>query len=258
MTLTDTTIDGAARHDERRVVVITGGASGIGAATAARFAADRAMVILADIDAGRAKDAATGIREAGGDVDWTELDVACRNSWQAAADAVVSRHGHISVLVNNAGVTRDRTLLKLTDADWDTVLDIHLRGTWLGCQQVIPYMRDAGGGSIVNISSDARHGSFGQANYSAAKAGIVALTRTAALEHARHNIRVNAVAPGPVNTPMLHGVPDDVVQGWLQAIPLRRLAEAAEIAAVIRFLASDDAAYITGQVISVDGGATAP
>lgn len=240
------------------VVMITGGASGIGAATAARFAADGVTVVLADLDAGRAESAATGMRTGGGDVHWAELDVASRSSWRAATDAVVTRHGHISVLVNCAGVTRDRTLLKLTDADWETVLDTHLRGTWLGCQHVIPHMRDAGGGSIVNISSDARHGSFGQANYSAAKAGIVALTRTAALEHARHNIRVNAVAPGPVNTPMLRGVPAEVVQGWLAAIPLRRLAEPPEIASVICFLASDDAAYITGQVINVDGGATAP
>jgi 3-oxoacyl-[acyl-carrier protein] reductase len=256
--MTDITIEGAAQRDEPRVVVITGGASGIGAATAARFAADGATVVLADVDAGGAKDAAAGMREAGGDVDWTELDVASRDSWRAAIGAITARHGRIGVLVNNAGVTRDRTLLKLTDEDWETVLDTHLRGTWLGCQHVIPCMKDAGGGSIVNISSDARRGSFGQANYSAAKAGIVALTRTAALEHARHNIRVNAVAPGPVNTPMLNGVPDDVVQGWLEAIPLRRLAEAAEIASVIRFLASDEASYITGQVISVDGGATAP
>jgi 3-oxoacyl-[acyl-carrier protein] reductase len=254
--MTETMVVASVRNERRRVVVITGGASGIGAPTAARFAADGATVVLADLDAGRAEDAASGMREAGADAHWTELDVASRSSWRAAVDAVVSGHGHISVLVNNAGVTRDRTLLKLNDADWETVLDTHLRGTWLGCQHVIPHMKDAGGGSIVNVSSDARHGSFGQANYSAAKAGIVALTRTAALEHARHNIRVNAVAPGPVNTPMLRGVPDDVVQAWLQAIPLRRLAEAAEIASVIRFLASDDAAYITGQVISVDGGAT--
>ena len=240
------------------VVVVTGGASGIGAATAARVAADGASVVLADLDARRAETAAAELRAAGGDAGWAELDVASRPSWQAATDAVLSRHGHIDVLVNCAGVTRDRTLLNLTDADWTTVLDTHLRGTWLGCQHVIPPMKADGGGSIVNVSSDARHGSFGQANYSAAKAGIVALTRTAALEHARHNIRVNAVAPGPVNTPMLRGVPDEVVQGWLAAIPLRRLAEPAEIAAVIRFLASDDAVYITGQVINVDGGATAP
>jgi 3-oxoacyl-[acyl-carrier protein] reductase len=238
--------------------MITGGASGIGAATAARFAAEGATVVIADVDAGRAKDAAAGVREAGGKADSAELDVASRDSWRAAVEEVIARYEKIGVLVNCAGVTRDRTLLKLTDADWTTVLDIHLRGTWLGCQHVIPHMKDAGGGAIVNISSDARHGTFGQANYSAAKAGIVALTRTAALEHARHRIRVNAVAPGPVNTPMLSGVPDDVVRGWLQAIPLHRLAEAAEIASVIRFLASDDASYITGQVIGVDGGATAP
>ena len=240
------------------VVLITGAASGIGAATAARFAAGGATVVLADRDEDGATQTATRLRSDGGDTDSIKLDVASRDSWNTATDEVIARHGRINVLVNNAGVARDRTLLKLSDEDWNTVLDIHLRGTWLGCQHVIPHMKQAGGGAIVNISSDARHGAFGQANYSAAKAGIVGLTRTAALEHARHGIRVNAVAPGPVRTPMLQDVPEDVVSRWLEAIPMARLAEAPEIAAVIHFLASDDASYITGHVIPVDGGATAP
>lgn len=243
---------------DRRVVLITGGGSGIGAATAARFTADGAIVVVADVDEDRAAATSADLLVAGGVSDWVRLDVTSRDSWAAATEAVVSRYERIDVLVNSAGVTRDRTLLKLSDADWQVVLDTHLRGTWLGCQHVIPHMKDSGGGAIVNISSDARHGSFGQANYSAAKAGIVALTRTAALEHAKHNVRVNAVAPGPVRTPMLQGVPDDVIARWLQNIPLGRLAEPTEIAAVIRFLASDDASYITGHVISVDGGTTAP
>ncbi len=233
------------RRLEGRTAIVTGAGSGIGAATARRLAAEGAAVVCADIDA----DSAAAIADEVGGVA-RHLDVADRRSWEALVAATAT----IDILVNNAGVTRDRSLLKMTDDEWQTVIDIHLKGMWLGCQHVVPPIRERGGGAIVNLSSEARRGAFGQANYSAAKAGIVGLTRTVAIEHARHGIRCNAVAPGAVDTPMTRAVPAAVREAWLPNIPLGRFAEAAEIAAVIVFLVSDDASYVTGQCLGVDGG----
>lgn len=241
-----------------KTVFITGAAGGIGFATATRAATQGASVILTDIDAGRAEHAAEQLRSAGHDVTSAALDVTSDQAWHAAFDSCVTPRGGLDVLVNNAGLTRDRTILKMSEEDWAVVLDVHLRGAWLGSRHAIPAMRSRGGGAIISVSSDARHGSFGQANYAAAKAGIVALMRTVALEHAKDNIRANCVAPGPVDTQMLASVPQHVIDGWLQNIPLKRLASADDIANVITFLASDAAAYITGHVIPIDGGATQP
>jgi len=228
-----------------KVTLVTGAARGIGEATARRFAAEGADVVVADRrdDLGRAVAADIGGR-------YLTLDVTSEDDWAGAMEEV----GGVDVLVNNAGVTRDRSLLKMTDDEWQTVIDIHLKGMWLGCQHVVPSMRERGAGAIVNLSSEARHGAFGQSNYSAAKAGIVGLTRTVALEHARHGIRCNAIAPGAVDTPMTRAVPQDVKDGWIPNIPLRRFAQPPEIAAAIAFLVSDDASYVTGQCLGVDGG----
>lgn len=236
-----------------KVVIVTGAAQGIGEAIARRLNEEGAAVVVADRNVPGAERVAAQIGEAGGRALAVALDVASREQWAAATARVLEAFGRIDGLANNAGLTRDRSLLKMSDEDWQVVLDVNLRGVWLGCQAVIPHMIGHGG-AIVNLSSESRWGAFGQSNYAAAKAGLVGLTRTVAFEHARHGIRANAVAPGATATPMVEAVPEEVRQGWLSNIPLRREAHPAEIAAPVAFLLSDEASYITGQVLGINGG----
>jgi 3-oxoacyl-[acyl-carrier protein] reductase len=244
------------RRLDDQVVVVTGAGSGIGRATALAVAAEGGTVVVADVNLDSASSVKNEVETAGGRALAVHLDVTKRPSWEVAVSEVVDRLGGINALVNNAGITRDRSLLRMTDDDWRTAIEVNLTGTWLGCQHVVPHLKAAGGGSIVNISSESRHGEFGQSNYAAAKAGVVGLTRTVALEHARHGVRCNAIAPGSIETPMVLAVPEEIRDGWLRDIPLGRIGMPAEVARAIVFLISEDSSYITGQVLAVDGGST--
>ncbi|OZI48953.1 SDR family oxidoreductase [Bordetella genomosp. 5] len=236
-----------------KVALVTGGAGGIGLAVCRRLRDEGARIVVGDIGEERV---ATAAAELGDDAIGIFLDVADRHSWGAAKRAIDAQGWDVDIVVNVAGIVRDRSLLKMSDAEWSAVIEVNLRGTWLGCQHAFLWMAERGWGRVVNVASTAIFGAYGQANYSAAKAGIVGLTRTAALEGAKRGILVNAVAPGIVETSILADVPAEVRAGWQAKMPLKRTAKPEEIASVIAFLASDDASYMTGQTLVVDGGAT--
>jgi NAD(P)-dependent dehydrogenase (short-subunit alcohol dehydrogenase family) len=177
-----------------------------------------------------------------------------RDEVERVVAGIVAEHGRLDVLINNAGINRDAMSHKMTEEQWDQVLTVNLKGTFLCAQAALPRMRERSWGRVVNTSSIGSLGNIGQANYSASKAGVIGLTKTLALEYAKYGVTVNCVAPGAVMTPMLAGVPDQIREKITAQIPVGRIAEPREIAAVHAFLASDEAAFITGQVIFVDGG----
>ena len=245
-----------------RVAVVTGGGQGIGAATAHRLAAEGASVFVLERNAQAGGATAESIVAAGGAARAIECDVSTRASVDAAVATVVESAGRIDVLVNNAGITRDNLLFKLSDEDWSTVLDVNLTSVFLMCRAVQQHMVPAKYGRIVNLSSRSALGNRGQVNYAAAKAGIQGLTATLAIELGPFNITVNAVAPGYIATPMTAATAarvgvsaEDHQKGASDRTPLRRVGQPEEVAAVIAFLASDDASYVSGQTLYVNGGA---
>jgi len=239
-----------------KVAVVTGAASGIGAATAKRFASEGAAVACLDVkDDGLAK-IVEEIKGAGGRAIAVTCDVSKKADVDAAFAKTIAEFGGVHFVINNAGITKDRTARKLTEDAWDAVLDVNLKGTFLVCQAAINAMAGKHPGRIVNTASVAVRGNPGQPNYSASKAGVIGLTRTLSLELAKDHINVNCVAPGATDTAMFAAVPQEIKDAIVNTIPLKRMATPGDIAGVHAFLCSDDAAYMTGQVLFVDGGVT--
>jgi 3-oxoacyl-[acyl-carrier protein] reductase len=238
-----------------KVVIVTGAGRGIGRATAIRFAAEGARVVIAERDGEAARSAANEIVASGGLAHAAEVDISDRASVQALVKTVVSEHGRIDVLVNNAGIVADATLAKTSDELFERVLKINLQGTFIVTQEVAAVMKPKKAGVIINAASVvALYGNFGQTNYVASKAGVIGMTKVWARELGKDGIRVNAVAPGFIDTDMTKGIPPKVTEMLVAKVPLQRMGRAEELASVYAFLASDDASYITGAVISVDGG----
>ena len=251
------------RRFEGKTVVVTGGGGGIGGATCRRFASEGAAVAVFDLNLEAAEKVAAGIREAGGRAQALRCDIADRASVDAAVAATEAALGPIAVLVNNAGWDVFKPFTKTVPAEWERLIAINLTGALHMHHAVLPGMVARGSGRIVNIASDAaRGGSSGEAVYAACKGGLVALSKTLAREHARHQITVNVVCPGPTDTALLAGVaegaanPEKLIDAFKKAIPLGRLGQPEDLAGAIAFFGSDDAAFITGQVISVSGGLT--
>ena len=242
---------------ESKIAIITGGADGIGKATAIRFAAEGATTIIWDMNVEKAESAVSEIISNGGVAVFEKVNTAVFAEVEAATKKLVDSYGKVDILINNAGITRDSSLKKMTPEIWQQVIDVNLTGVFNCCKCVSEIMVVNGWGRIINASSVvALYGNFGQANYVATKAGLIGLTKTLAKELGRKGITVNAVAPGFIATEMVKKMPADVLKSMEDKVPLRRLGMPEEIAATYAFLSSDEAAYINGTVISVDGGIT--
>jgi 3-oxoacyl-[acyl-carrier protein] reductase len=235
-----------------KVAVVTGAAQGIGREIARELHRHGAKVVLADLDASAAVRTADEIAD---DCVGVTCDVTSEGDVRALVAGAVRDFGRLDVFVNNAGITRDASLKKMQVADFDAVITVHLRGTWLGIREASAVMREQKSGSIINISSlSGKSGNPGQTNYSAAKAGIVGLTKAAAKEVAHHNVRINAIQPGLIRTPMTEAMPPDIFAQREADVPMKRAGEPGEVAGSVVFLASDLSSYTTGSVLEVGGG----
>lgn len=241
--------------DDKKVAMITGGARGIGLSIAEKLGADGYSIVISDILGDVAEESAKKLASSGVEAASVSGDVSKLDDVEAMVQAAVERYGGIDILVNNAGITRDNFMMRLDEKDWDMVMNVNLKGAFFCTKVVSRLMMKKRWGRIVNISSVVGiMGNAGQANYSASKAGLIGLTKSAAKELAGRNITVNAVAPGYIQTEMTERLPESARDGFLSIIPLKRAGTPGDVANVVSFLVSKQAEYITGQVIHCDGG----
>lgn len=243
-----------------QIAFVTGSGSGIGREIARTLSAKGAKIIVADINMEKAEETVSIVEKENGEAAAVYCDVTTLESVEESVDEAVNKYGTIDILVNNAGWDKVEPFLKSEPATWKTIVDINLMGQIHTCKVILPLMIENGTGKVVNIASDSgRVGSSGEAVYSAAKGGIISLTKTLAREMARHKLNVNCIAPGPSNTPLIEEIGsynEGIVKALEKAIPFRRLAEAQDIANAVAYFSSPEADYITGQTLSVNGGLT--
>jgi NAD(P)-dependent dehydrogenase (short-subunit alcohol dehydrogenase family) len=237
-----------------KVAIVTGAARGIGEAIVYRFIEEGARVTLCDVDEAALKEVERKVNVMNGVCRIATGDIVNRDLVQKMVDETIKAFGTLDVMVNNAAITRDAILHKMTEEQWDQVIEVNLKGTFNCLQAAAIYMRSQGKGTIINVSSTSRFGNVGQLNYSASKGGVVALTRTAAKELARKGVTCNCISPGTIWTDMMKTIPEKVLEKFRSGVPLGRFGEPKEVAHLCVFLASDEASYITGQTINCDGG----
>lgn len=237
-----------------RVAIVTGGARGIGQAVAELFAEKGAKVIIWDLlDDG--EKVAKDITAKGQVAEFMKISITDRDAVFSAVDDIVARYGTVDILINNAGITKDKTLLKMTDDEWNAVIDVNLKGIYYCTKAVAPIMKEKGYGRIISASSTTGlRGNYGQTNYAATKAGVIGMTKTFALELGRYGVTANAIAPGYTRTPMTDAIPDNIKQMALMTIPVGFIAEPEDLAVGYLFLASEEARFVSGVCLPIDGG----
>ncbi len=240
---------------ENKVVIITGAGSGIGKETALLFANEGAKVVVADFNEKGGEETTADIKKNGGEAFFAKLDVTNREQAKQMVKLTLEKYGKIDVLINNAGIVQDAFLSKMTEEQWDKVINVNLKGVFNCSQAVVEVMMNQGNGVIINTSSIVGlNGNVGQVNYAATKAGLIGMTKTLAKELGKKGIRVNAVAPGFIATPMTSNVPEKILEMMKEKTPLRRLGEPKDVAYAYLYLASDEANFVNGAVLCVDGG----
>jgi len=236
---------------DKRIAIVTGAAKGIGKAISKRMVAEGYQTILVDIDTENGKELS---EELGESATYISCDISNKAAVENLFDSVVKQFGGVDVIVNNAGIIKDNVIWKMSEDDFDKVLDINLKGTWLMCKVAGTLMREQKRGRIINISSRAWLGNRGQSNYAASKAGVVGLTRVLALELVKYGVLVNAIAPGLIDTPLTQKLPQDVQEKLIQAQPTKSMGKPEDIANAVAFLSDEKTQFITGQTLYVDGG----